>query len=194
MNETSHLTAEELAAGWPHLRSAPREVGGLQMIVRRPRIGEREVLAEAELDLERGLMGDNWLKRGSRSMPDGAANPEMQLNVMSARVVNLLARERERWPIAGDQLYVDLDLSVENLPPGTRLAIGSAIIEVTAVPHTGCAKFARRFGPSAVQFVNSPEGKRLRLRGLNAKVVQAGAIREGDNVRRLRAEPSQSGE
>jgi hypothetical protein len=185
VNETIHLTAEELEASWPHLRAAPRDVGVLEMIVRRPRVGEREVLREGRLDLTAGLEGDNWRKRGSRSAADGAANPEMQLNVMSARVVSLLARERKRWSLAGDQLYIDLDLSVENLPPGTRLEIGAAMIEVTAVPHTGCAKFTQRFGLPAVKFVNSPTGKLLRLRGLNAKVVQAGAIREGDRVRRI---------
>ena len=89
-------------------------------------------------------------------MSDGSANPDAQLTLMNARVVALVAGERERWPLAGDQLYVDLDLSADNLPPGTRLAVGSAVIEVTPEPHTGCAKFSARFGSEALRFVNSP--------------------------------------
>jgi MOSC domain-containing protein YiiM len=109
----------------------------------------------------------------------------MQINIMSARVIALVAMDRERWPLAGDQLFVDLDLSAHNLPPGTRLGIGEAVLEVTPLPHTGCAKFMARFGIDAVKFVNSPEGKELRLRGLNARVVQSGSIRAGDPVRKL---------
>lgn len=185
MTKATHLTAEELEAGLGAIQAAPRALGTLEQIVRRPGIGEREVLAEAMLDLAVGLEGDNWRARGNKSTPDGAAHPEMQLNVMSARVVGLLARTRERWALAGDQLFVDLDLSVENLPAGTRLAVGEAVIEVTAPPHTGCAKFVERFGLEAMKFVNSPRGRELRLRGLNAKVVRAGRIRRGDRVEKL---------
>jgi hypothetical protein len=184
---TRHLTREELEAGMHEICRAPREEGTLEMIVRRPSSGEREVLGEGELDLEVGLVGDNWKARGSRSTPDGSAHPEMQLNIMSARVVALLAQTRERWALAGDQLFIDLDLSTDNLPPGTRLAIGSAMIEITSVPHTGCAKFAARFGAEATRFVNSPVGKLLRLRGLNAKIVQPGNVRAGDRVKRIAA-------
>jgi len=187
METTPFLDETQLAAGLPAILAAPREVGTLELIVRRPAENQREVLVEARLDPAEGVVGDNWRTRGSRSMPDGAANPEMQLNVMGARAVALVAGTRERWALAGDQLYVDLDLSAENLPAGTRLAIGAeAVIEVTAPPHTGCAKFTARFGLPAMKFVNSPEGKRLRLRGLNAKVVQAGTVRTGDPVRRVR--------
>lgn len=185
MSVTRHLTKEELEAGLHEICRAPRTDGTLEMIVRRPRMGEREVLAEADLDLAVGLVGDNWKSRGSRSMADGSANPEMQLNLMNARVIALLAQTRERWALAGDQLFVDLDLSEDNLPAGTRLAIGSAMIEVTPVPHTGCVKFVQRFGSEAKEFVNSPTGKLLRLRGLNAKVVQPGTIRVGDTVQKL---------
>ena len=134
-------------------------------------------LQEGLLDLSEGLVGDNWKTRGSRRTADGSAHPDMQLNVMNARVIALLAQGVERWALAGDQLYIDLDLSFENLPPGTRLALGSAVIEVTGQPHTGCDKFLSRFGVDALKFVNSETGKALRLRGLNAKVVQAGVIR-----------------
>ena len=152
------------------------------MIVSRPRTGEREILERAELDIELGLVGDNWQARGSSMTENGAAHPEMQLNLMSSRAIELIAAERSRWQLAGDQLFVDLDLSGENLPPGTRLAIGSAIIEVTAEPHTGCKKFVDRFGLEAMKFVNSPMGRELNLRGINAKVVKAGTVVVGDVI------------
>jgi MOSC domain-containing protein YiiM len=144
------------------------------------------VLGLAELDLEEGLVGDTWRTRGSKRTHDGSSHPDMQLNLMSARVVDLVAGGvRERWPLAGDQLYVDLDLSEASLPPGTRLALGTAVIEVTDQPHTGCAKFSARFGGDAHRFVNTREHRHLRLRGLNAKVVVPGAVRAGDEIRAL---------
>lgn len=185
MIEALHLTTERLTAGLEDIRQAPQDHGALALIVRRPAVGEREVLDEAWLSLEDGLAGDNWRARGSSRTDDGSAHPEMQLNVMSARAIALIAQEPDRWQLAGDQLFLDMDLSVENLPPGARLAIGEAVIEVTPVPHNGCAKFTARFGKDAVVFVNSPEGKQLRLRGLNAKVVQPGAIRRGDVARKV---------
>ncbi len=189
MNAAPSLTTAELEAGLDEIRRAPKEDGAIELIVRRPAVDQREVIAEGRLDVVEGLVGDNWRARGSRSMPDGSANPEMQINVMSARAVACVARARERWSLAGDQLFLDLDLSVENLPIGTRLALGEAMIEVTAPPHTGCAKFAARFGREALAFVNSAEGKALRLRGLNARVIQSGVIRTGDRVRKLALSP-----
>jgi hypothetical protein len=150
-------------------------------------VDEREVLEEGRLDLAEGLVGDSWKERGSSRTPDGSAHPDMQLNVMNSRVLALVAQGRERWRLAGDQLIMDMDLSDENLPPGTRLALGSAVIEVTELPHTGCHKFLARFGLDAMKFVNSPAGRRLRLRGLNAKVVRPGVIRPGDVIRKIRA-------
>jgi hypothetical protein len=185
MAEVKHLSLSELEAGLESIRGAPKDDGRLELIVRRPEVGEREALEAGELDLTEGLVGDNWKTRGSSRTADRSAHPEMQLNVMSARVIALLAMEKERWQLAGDQLFIDLDLSLENLPPGTRLTVGEAVIEVTAQPHTGCAKFMERYGKEALKFVNSEEGKRLRLRGLNAKVVQAGAIRVGDVARKV---------
>ncbi|MEW6305571.1 MAG: MOSC domain-containing protein [Verrucomicrobiota bacterium] len=178
---------EELEAGVGTVRESPNAVGVLKLIVRRPQVGEREVLEAGELDLAHGLVGDSWLARGSTRTPDGKPNPDTQLNVMNARAVALVAQHAERWPLAGDQLYIDLDLSVANLPPGTQLAIGPAVIEVTAHPHTGCKKFMERFGQDAFNFVNSPMGKELRLRGLNARVVRPGVVRVGDEVRKLQA-------
>jgi MOSC domain-containing protein YiiM len=147
--------------------------------------GEREVLEEGVLDVAEGLVGDDWRARGSSSTPDGAAHPDRQVTLMSSRVASLLAPERERWPLAGDQLYVDLDLRPENLPPGTRLRVGSAVLEVTAEPHTGCAKFTERFGHAAIRLVNSPAGRALRLRGMYAKVVESGTVRPGDRIVKL---------
>lgn len=179
-------TAEELEAGLAIVRQSPAAEGTVEMIVRRPGEDRRELLEEGRLTTADGLVGDHWRARGSRSTPDGSANPECQVTLMNARLIDLLAGgDREAWPLAGDQLYVDLDLSVANLPPGTRLAVGGAVLEVTAPPHTGCAKFSARFGSPALRFVNSPEGRALRLRGLNARVVEPGEVRPGDAVRRL---------
>lgn len=175
----AHRTAAELEAALDDLRSAPVDDGVLDLVVARPDVDQRVVLEEGVLDPVVGLVGDNW---GARPEP----HPRMQLNVMMSRVIDLLtAGDRDRWPLAGDQLFVDLDLSLESLPAGSRLAIGGAIIEVTEVPHRGCAKFTRRFGLDAHHFVNSPLGRELNLRGVNAIVHRGGTIRPGDRVVRV---------
>jgi hypothetical protein len=181
-----HLTTDELMAGLDEIRRAPSDHGVLKLIVRRPATEQREVLTEGTLDAAQGLVGDNWFARGNRHTADGRADPEMQLTIMNARVIGLVAQDPERWPLAGDQLYIDMDLSPENLPPGTRLSIGSAVIEVTAPPHTGCKKFVARFGKDAMVFVNSGVGRQLNLRGINAKVVQGGTIRTHDVAQKLK--------
>ncbi|MBD8868527.1 MOSC domain-containing protein [Nocardioides donggukensis] len=182
----AHRTTAELEPALPSLRAAPRREGSLDLLVRRPGAAEREVLEEGVLDEALGLIGDDWLDRAtSRAVSEGR-HLKAQLNVMSARMVRLLADSPEEQALAGDQLYVDLDLSHDNLPTGARLAIGpDAVIEVTDKPHNGCAKFERRFGADALSFVNSPAGKELRLRGLNARVVSGGLVHPGDDVRRL---------
>ena len=184
-NANRELDADALEAGLPEILASPEDEGVVKMIVRRPGVGQREVVESGELDLAEGLVGDNWRLRGSRQTEDGKAHPEMQLNLMNSRVIALVAGSRDRWPLAGDQLFVDLDLSKENLPAGTRLAMGSAIIEVTSVPHLGCKKFVARFGLEAMKFVNSRRGKKLCLRGINAKVVKPGRVSTGDRVRRM---------
>ena len=185
MVAVEHLTMEELEAGLDEILQAPKDEGRLDLIVRRPAVEEREVMGEGELDLVEGLVGDSWRNRGSSRTADGSSHPDMQLNVMSSRVIALVARDKDHWQLAGDQLYIDMDLSEENLPAGTRLALGLAVIEVTDQPHTGCKKFVSRFGLEAMKFVNSPVGKQLHLRGINARVVQPGVIRVGDVVRKI---------
>jgi hypothetical protein len=179
-----HLSTEALEEGVEDVRTAPADGGRVEMIVRRPAVDERQVLVEAELDLAVGLLGDTWRDRGSSSTPDGAANPAAQVTVMNARAAALIAGDRDRWPLAGDQLYLDLDLGGQNLPPGTRLSLGTAVLEVTDKPHTGCKKFAARFGQDAARFVNSTVGRELNLRGINTRVVVAGTVRVGDVVRK----------
>ena len=180
-----HLTMQELEAALDHLREAPKDEGVLQLIVCRPGVDQRKVLDEAELDPMKGLIGDNWVVRGSSRTPDGSPHPEMQINIMNARVTALVARDKERWPLAGDQLYLDMDLSKDNLPAGSRLQVGSAILEVSPLPHTGCHKFVSRFGIDAMKFVNSTTGKQLCLRGINAKVVQAGVVKVGQVAKKV---------
>lgn len=185
MLETYHLSMTDLEAGLEHIRQSPKEAGVLRMIVRRPETDERLLVDSAELTLEDGLVGDNWKVRGSRHNPDGSARLEAQITIMNARAAALIAQIEDRWSLAGDQLYADFDLSDDNIPPGTRLEIGSAIVEVSALPHTGCNKFSARFGIEALKFVNSPEGKRLHLRGINTRVVRAGSIHVGDTIKKV---------
>jgi len=179
-----HLSKEQLEGALPELRLSPRNNGILNHIVCRPATGQREVLVEGELDLAEGLVGDNWSMRGANT-PDGMPDSEMQLNIMNSRVTALITQDPDRWKLCGDQLYIDMDLSSNNLPAGTRLSIGSTIIEVTPAPHTGCEKFVIRFGLDAMRFVNSRVGKELNLRGINAKVVKPGTVRVGDIVRKI---------
>lgn len=172
-----HLELPALEAGLDLIRQSPKDHGTVELIVRRPATDAREVLAEAELDPTAGLVGDLWL--------DQSGNIDNQVTVMNARAVALLAQDRQRWPLAGDQFYVDLNLGGENLPPGSQIQIGTAVLEVTALPHRGCKKFAARYGLDALRFVNSETGYALNLRGINARVVTAGVVRAGDLARKL---------
>jgi hypothetical protein len=184
-----HLTISELEAALDHLREAPSDEGVVQLIVRRPHVEQREVLEEAELDPVKGLIGDSWCFRGSSKTADGGPHPDMQINIINARVAALVAQDKDRWQLAGDQLYIDMDLSKQNLPAGTRLEIGSAVLEVSPLPHTGCHKFVSRFGLDAMKFVNSEVGRELCLRGINAKVVQAGIVRLGSTAKKINFTP-----
>jgi hypothetical protein len=177
------VTIADFEAGLDHVRQAPADGGTLERIVARPASFEREALEEGRLDLEVGLVGDNWATRGCRMREDGSSDPLRQVTVMNARAAQLLCGDD--WGLAGDQLYVDLDIGVDNLPAGTRLAIGEAVVEITEPPHTGCTKFKDRFGVDALRMVGTPEGKALRLRGANARVVVPGTVRRGDTIVKL---------
>lgn len=176
---------DTLMARLPHIRRSPKVEGTLALLVRRPQVDAREVLVEGELNAGEGLAGDSWNQRSSARTSDGGPHPDRQLTLMNVRVIEAVAGTMKRWPLAGDQLLVDLDLSQSNVPPGTRLAIGEALIEVTPQPHTGCDKFAARFGVDALTFVNSPEGRVLGLRGVTARVVRPGRVRLGDTVHKV---------
>jgi MOSC domain-containing protein YiiM len=180
-------TKEELLGSATDVGAAPRDSGTVELIVCRPAKNERQELDEGQLDLALGLVGDNWAAREQARNKGKAIVPDTQLNLMNARAIAAIAKERTRWSLAGDQFYVDFDLSYANVPPGTQLALGEAIIEVTAEPHLGCAKFRDRFGAEAVAFVNSPVGKALNARGICAKVVKAGKVKRGATIRKNEA-------
>ena len=184
-----HASTAELEAGLDHIRRSPADNGRVELIARRPAEGAREVLTEGVIDPAHGLVGDDWRVRPTSSTPDGSPHPGKQVLLMNARVADLVARHPDRWCLAGDQLYVDLDLSEANLPAGTRLAVGDgphpAVLQISPEPHLGCYKFARRFGREALRFVNSPVGRQLRLRGVNCGVVGGGTVRVGDTIRKL---------
>src|SRR5262245_5535963 len=179
------LTRAELDAGLEHVLASPLDDGVVELVVARPGVGDRAVLDKGELDPEIGLVGDTWIHRRSRHTPDGSPNPVAQLTIMNARAAALVAQAEHRWPLAGDQLYVDLELGYDNVAAGTKLELGTAVVEITAEPHTGCAKFAERFGMDAVRFVNSPVGRAHNLRGINARVIAGGVVCPGDAIRKI---------
>jgi hypothetical protein len=164
---------------------SPQDNGRLEMIVCRPQPRQRQVLQLADISLEDGLVGDCWRARGSHDTPDGSAEIDAQITMINSRFINIIAQDRANWALAGDQLYVDLDLSANNLPAGTRLAIGTVILEVTSLPHTGCKAFTMHYGSGATRLVNSPEGRMLRRRGVNTRVIQAGTVQVGDTVSKI---------
>ena len=177
-----HLSIEEIEAGLPLVRQSPKDHGVLKAIVIRPAVNERQRLQQVDLSPEGGVHGDAWANGCWMSLPDGSPHPDVQVTLTNARFMNLIGHDESNWAPAGDNLFVDLDLSDENLQPGQRLAIGTALLEVTAVPHNGCKKYALRYGQDAVRFVNTPVGKSLHLRGIYAKIIQAGTVSAGDTI------------
>lgn len=175
----THLTMTELEAGLDEIRRAPRDAGVIELLARRPREGERDILTEASIDRTAGLVGDRW------NLPDAPRKPTKQLTLMNARVIRLLLPDRQTWPLAGDNIYVDFDLSEDHIPPGTRLALGPVVVEASIDPHRGCAKFSARFGADALRWCNSPTGRALNLRGIHATVIEGGTIRPGDPIKKL---------
>lgn len=180
-----HLTLDELQQGLAEIRCSPKDHGVLQAIVIRPATDQRKSLAECEISPERGVHGDKWTQGCSGSLPDARPYFDTQVAIMNARTIALIARQPDRWSLAGDNLYVDLDLSDENLRAGQRLSVGTAVLEITGKPHNGCRKFRERFGGDALKFVNSAEGKKLHLRGIYARIVQAGVIHVGDQINKV---------
>ena len=180
----NHRNIDELEAGLNHILKAPKENGIVQLIVCRPKIEIRETLKIAKLDKEVGLVGDNWNDRGSSSMPDNSSDMEAQLTIMNSRVISLMTPSIDQWQLAGDQLYIDMDLSRNNLIPGRQIKIGSAVVEVSKKPHTGCKKFSNRFGIDALKFVSTTLGQELALRGINTRIVQSGIVQTGDVVKK----------
>jgi len=183
--EVVKLNIDDLWSGWEALEKSPKDVGTVEMLVCRPERDEREEVQEALFDTKEGMVGDNWLARGSSSTPDGTAHPEAQITLMNSRIIDLIAGDRSRWELAGDQLFVDFDLSKDNLPVGQRIQIGEVILEIPELPHTGCAKFAQRYGAYARKFVMSDDGKQQRFRGIYAKVIQSGNIKVSDTITKL---------
>ncbi len=177
-----HASLSELEDKLNYILNSPKSEGILKQIVRRPDIDQREVLQSGELSFSDGLEGDSWKYRGSRRTEDGSSHPDMQINIMNARIIELIAKDESRWALAGDQLYIDIDLSPDNLPPGSKLKIGDAELMITEQPHTGCGKFKERFGSDALKFINSAYGKENNFRGVNARVTKEGKINSGDAV------------
>ena len=184
MSQFTHLTEQEITDGLTEVLKSPQDFGTLRAIVIRPGHEERRSLQECRLSPEGGTEGDAWARGCWLQLPDGSPDPDVQICIMNSRMIDLVACDKTRWELAGDNLFVDLDLSRENLLAGQLLSIGECVIEITEQPHNGCSKFSQRFGAPALKAVNSPAGKQLRLRGVYAKVITAGKVRVGDLIRK----------
>ncbi len=173
---------KDLQIGLEEIISSPKQTGTVEMIVSRPKIGTRKILKTAELDQHLGLIGDNWYDRDASSTQKKSPDKELQITIMNSRVIQLITQKHDQWPLAGDQLYIEMDVSRKNLPPGSLLEIGSALLQVSEKPHTGCKKFSERFGLDALKFISSKQGRVLSLRGINASIIKSGIVQTGDKV------------
>ena len=175
----------DLQASLDHVLESPKDEGTVEFAQIRPAKGKREARESVHLSTEEGAQGDRWILTAPRDRETGEIWREMQVTLMNARMIEAIAGDRDNWPPAGDQFFVDFDLSAENLPAGTHIGIGTAVLEVSAEPHLGCDRFIERYGIDACRFVNSREGKALRLRGVNCRIVRDGEVRSGDRLRRI---------
>ena len=180
-----HLTLAELEAGLPEILQAPKDNGTLAAIVIRPEPARTGGTGKLRSQPEAGYAGDNWASGCWKTTYDGAPHPDVQICIMNARCIALIAQDRGNWAPAGDNLFIDMDLTPDNVPPGTQLAIGTAVIEITDTPHNGCESFIARYGRDACIFVNTREGKRLRLRGIYGRIVRDGRLAVGDSARKV---------
>ena len=185
MSQIIHLTEQEIMDGLNEVQKSPMNDGILEAIVIRPGSDERRSLEQCRLSPEGGTEGDAWARGCWLQLPDGRPDPAVQICIMNSRMINLVAGNRNRWELAGDNLFVDLNLSRENLQAGQLLSIGECVIEITEQAHNGCAKFSQRFGAPALKVVNSPLGKQLRLRGIYAKVITPGNVGVGNLIMKL---------
>ena len=176
---------DELLESLPYILSAPADEGQVRAIVIRPAAGQRRMLDRVDVSARGGLEGDHWAEGCWLSTEDGAPHPDVQVCIMSARCIEAIAGPEANWAAAGDNLFIDMDLSPENLPPGTRVAIGTVELILTAEPHNGCQSFIDRYGRDACVFVNTGPGKANRLRGIYGRVTRDGTIRRGDVMRKI---------
>ena len=177
----THPSTEDLEARLAWLADAPKDGGAITGIVIRPRTNERVLLSECKVSPELGVHGDNWASGSHGETP----NPSAQITIMNTRMIELLADEKERQALAGDQFFADMDLSKTNLKVGQQLRIGTAVLEIMSKPHLGCVKFSNRFGADALKFVNSEAGTEMRLRGVYASVISSGSIEVGNAIEKI---------
>lgn len=184
VDSTKHLSKEQIEARLDWIKASPADKGTLAGLCIRPELNQRRELESCLLSPEGGVEGDFWVRQCWKKLEDGSSDPIVQVAIMNARAVDVVAGSRDRWKLAGDQLFVDFDLSEDRIAPGDRLQIGEAVVEIAPIPHTGCDLFRDRYGMDAVKFINSKLGKSLRLRGVFAQIVRGGMVRLGDPVQK----------
>lgn len=175
-----HATMDELLAATPSILDAPKDRAEISMLCLRPGYNQRRFVDHIDVSPEEGIPGERWSTRPWLTLPDGAAHPGIQVCILSKRVLDLVWRDRATTPHPGDTFIVDMDLSEDNLPDGQLLQAGSAVLRVSEVFNDGCVKWKARYGADAKDWVNLPEYRAARLRGILCSVEQAGRIANGD--------------